>query len=358
MVLWYRQGDVAYYHLAAYSDEGYRQRARSRRLAGVRATGGRRRRNGPVWAQGREWCDAVKEPTASSDSRGDGRLEPERPICAGGSSAPRPIARSRASGASTRAGTSRPIDRASWHDERAAHENRDDHAVPARPVRPGAFKGFPPPGADDEAHGPRTGARSPRVGSAPTEPIVDPPTDRRSGDLRRHAGLRREPATSAARTSATASACWQRVQRHARPPLADQRRPVRAGVRAAHRRAWSASSTASPCATPRSRWRSRSAPLGLTGEVIVPSFTFVATAHALQWQEITPVFCDIDPRRTTSIPTKVERDDHAAHDRHHRRPPLGPPLRRRRRWRRSRDGAACDSSSTRRTRSAARTTGA
>ena len=24
--------------------------------------------------------------------------------------------------------------------------------------------------------------------------------------------------------------------------------------------------------------------------------TFIATAHALQWQEITPVFCDIDPR--------------------------------------------------------------
>lgn len=36
--------------------------------------------------------------------------------------------------------------------------------------------------------------------------------------------------------------------------------------------------------------------LDLKGEVIVPSFTFVATAHALQWQEITPVFCDIDPR--------------------------------------------------------------
>src|SRR4051812_26366694 len=35
---------------------------------------------------------------------------------------------------------------------------------------------------------------------------------------------------------------------------------------------------------------------GMTGEVIVPSFTFIATAHALQWQEITPVFCDIDPR--------------------------------------------------------------
>ncbi len=34
--------------------------------------------------------------------------------------------------------------------------------------------------------------------------------------------------------------------------------------------------------------------LELKGEVIVPSYTFVATAHALQWQEITPVFADID----------------------------------------------------------------
>lgn len=36
--------------------------------------------------------------------------------------------------------------------------------------------------------------------------------------------------------------------------------------------------------------------LGMTGEVLVPSFTFVATAHALRWQEIAPVFVDIDPR--------------------------------------------------------------
>jgi dTDP-4-amino-4,6-dideoxygalactose transaminase len=35
--------------------------------------------------------------------------------------------------------------------------------------------------------------------------------------------------------------------------------------------------------------------LGLKGEVIVPSWTFVATAHALHWQAITPVFADIDP---------------------------------------------------------------
>ena len=47
--------------------------------------------------------------------------------------------------------------------------------------------------------------------------------------------------------------------------------------------------------------------LGLTGEVIVPSFTFVATAHALQWQEITPVFCDIDPRTHTIDAAQVEK---------------------------------------------------
>jgi dTDP-4-amino-4,6-dideoxygalactose transaminase len=45
---------------------------------------------------------------------------------------------------------------------------------------------------------------------------------------------------------------------------------------------------------------------GLTGEVIVPSWTFVATAHALQWQEITPVFCDVDPFTHTLDPRRVE----------------------------------------------------
>ena len=47
--------------------------------------------------------------------------------------------------------------------------------------------------------------------------------------------------------------------------------------------------------------------LGLTGEVIVPSFTFVATAHALQWQEITPVFCDVDPVSCTIDPARIEQ---------------------------------------------------
>ncbi len=47
--------------------------------------------------------------------------------------------------------------------------------------------------------------------------------------------------------------------------------------------------------------------LGLSGEVIIPSFTFVATAHALQWQEITPVFCDIDLHTFCIDPDRVEQ---------------------------------------------------
>ncbi len=34
--------------------------------------------------------------------------------------------------------------------------------------------------------------------------------------------------------------------------------------------------------------------VGMHDEVIVPSYTFVATAHALHWQGITPVFADVD----------------------------------------------------------------
>ena len=47
--------------------------------------------------------------------------------------------------------------------------------------------------------------------------------------------------------------------------------------------------------------------LELRGEVILPSFTFVATAHALQWQEITPVFCDIDPHTHNIDPARIEQ---------------------------------------------------
>jgi dTDP-4-amino-4,6-dideoxygalactose transaminase len=47
--------------------------------------------------------------------------------------------------------------------------------------------------------------------------------------------------------------------------------------------------------------------LEMSGEVIVPSFTFAATAHALQWQGITPVFCDVDPVTHSLDPRDVER---------------------------------------------------
>jgi dTDP-4-amino-4,6-dideoxygalactose transaminase len=44
----------------------------------------------------------------------------------------------------------------------------------------------------------------------------------------------------------------------------------------------------------------------LSGEVIIPSMTFIATAHALQWQGITPVFCDIDPQTHNIDPNQIE----------------------------------------------------
>lgn len=45
--------------------------------------------------------------------------------------------------------------------------------------------------------------------------------------------------------------------------------------------------------------------LGMKDDVIVPSFTFIATAHALQWQNVTPVFCDIDPATHNLDPRRV-----------------------------------------------------
>ncbi|OGT99689.1 MAG: dTDP-4-dehydro-6-deoxyglucose aminotransferase [Geobacteraceae bacterium GWC2_48_7] len=46
--------------------------------------------------------------------------------------------------------------------------------------------------------------------------------------------------------------------------------------------------------------------LGMSGEVIVPSFTFIATPHSLQWQQITPVFCDIDAATHSLDPARIE----------------------------------------------------
>lgn len=47
--------------------------------------------------------------------------------------------------------------------------------------------------------------------------------------------------------------------------------------------------------------------LDLSGEVIVPSFTFIATAHALAWAGLTPVFVDIDPDTHNLDPAAVAR---------------------------------------------------
>ncbi|MEZ5283962.1 MAG: DegT/DnrJ/EryC1/StrS family aminotransferase [Vicinamibacterales bacterium] len=38
----------------------------------------------------------------------------------------------------------------------------------------------------------------------------------------------------------------------------------------------------------------------------MPSFTFIATVHALQWMGLTPVFCDVDPATHTLDPERVE----------------------------------------------------
>lgn len=45
--------------------------------------------------------------------------------------------------------------------------------------------------------------------------------------------------------------------------------------------------------------------LELRGEVILPAFTFVATAHALAWEGLTPVFADIDRDTHTIDPARI-----------------------------------------------------
>jgi dTDP-4-amino-4,6-dideoxygalactose transaminase len=47
--------------------------------------------------------------------------------------------------------------------------------------------------------------------------------------------------------------------------------------------------------------------LGMTGEILMPSFTFIGTAHAMRWIGLEPVFCDIDPDTHTLDPTSVAR---------------------------------------------------
>ncbi|MFS0576487.1 DegT/DnrJ/EryC1/StrS family aminotransferase [Sporosarcina sp. 179-K 3D1 HS] len=46
--------------------------------------------------------------------------------------------------------------------------------------------------------------------------------------------------------------------------------------------------------------------LDLTGEIITTPFTFPATVQAIDWNGLTPVFCDIEPETLTIDPTKIE----------------------------------------------------
>lgn len=46
--------------------------------------------------------------------------------------------------------------------------------------------------------------------------------------------------------------------------------------------------------------------LELKGDVILPAFTFAATAHALAWNNVNPVFCDSEMRSYNIDPRKIE----------------------------------------------------
>ncbi|MDQ3849123.1 MAG: DegT/DnrJ/EryC1/StrS family aminotransferase [Actinomycetota bacterium] len=45
--------------------------------------------------------------------------------------------------------------------------------------------------------------------------------------------------------------------------------------------------------------------LGLRGEVVMPSLTFVASAHALAWEGLVPVFADVDPASLCLAPERA-----------------------------------------------------
>lgn len=46
--------------------------------------------------------------------------------------------------------------------------------------------------------------------------------------------------------------------------------------------------------------------LGIEGEVITTPYSFVATSHALLWNQLTPTFVDVDPVTLNLDPTKIE----------------------------------------------------
>ena len=47
--------------------------------------------------------------------------------------------------------------------------------------------------------------------------------------------------------------------------------------------------------------------LNLTGEVIMPAFTFIATPNAFSWEGLTPVFCDVKPGSCNIDPNQCRK---------------------------------------------------
>src|ERR1700712_3638093 len=47
--------------------------------------------------------------------------------------------------------------------------------------------------------------------------------------------------------------------------------------------------------------------LGLSGSAITTPFSFIATSSTLQWENIRPVFADIDPRTWNLDPEQISR---------------------------------------------------
>jgi dTDP-4-amino-4,6-dideoxygalactose transaminase len=46
--------------------------------------------------------------------------------------------------------------------------------------------------------------------------------------------------------------------------------------------------------------------LGLAGDVVVPSFTFMATVSSLIWSGLNPIFADVNPHTTNLDPSAAE----------------------------------------------------
>ena len=54
--------------------------------------------------------------------------------------------------------------------------------------------------------------------------------------------------------------------------------------------------------------------LRITGEVITTPYSFVATSHTLLWNNLTPVFADIDPQTFNISPEPVSYTHLRAHE--------------------------------------------